>query len=105
MPDIAGWGRERLPQPPAGALFTLAPDWVCQTISPSTERIDRGSCGSNAREGVRHLWLLNPGPSTLEVYRLASEHWVLLATHEGDTSVRVEPYEAVEIDLKRLWGR
>lgn len=106
VPDLAGWRRARLPEMPEEAFFTLSPDWVCETISPSTERIDRGKkLRIYAREGVGQLWLVNPGPATLEVYRLESERWVLLASHEGDRQVRAEPFDAVEIDLKRLWGR
>ena len=42
---------------------------------------------------------------TLEIYRLEREYWVLLATHGGEDVVRAEPFDMVEIDLKRLWGR
>ena len=41
VPDIAGWRRERMPSFPSVPYFTLAPDWVCEVISPSTGRIDR----------------------------------------------------------------
>src|SRR4051812_49194820 len=30
VPDLAGWRRERMPQIPDAAAFTLAPDWVCE---------------------------------------------------------------------------
>jgi hypothetical protein len=49
--------------------------------------------------------LLDPNLETLETYRLQSGHWVLLATHAGDECVRAEPFDDIEIDLKRLWGR
>jgi len=55
-----------------------------------------------AREGVAHLWLVNPLARTLEVYRLAEKRWVLLATHEGDA--RAEPFDAVELELGALWA-
>jgi Uma2 family endonuclease len=42
VPDLGGWRRERLPAIPDTAFFSLAPDWVCEVLSPSTERIDRG---------------------------------------------------------------
>ena len=91
---------------PQTAYFTVPPDWVCETLSPSTEHIDRGKkLRIYAREGVGHLWLINPVLATLEDYRLEGGRWVLLVTHSGDVVVRVEPFEAVEIDLKRLWGR
>ena len=106
VPDLAGWRRTRLNELPAEAFFTLAPDWVCETLSPSTERIDRGKkLAIYAREGVAHLWLLNPIAETLEAYRLEHGRWLLLVTHAGDVAARVEPFDAVELELWRLWGR
>lgn len=105
VPDIAGWRRERLPRMPDEGFFAVAPDWICETLSPSTERIDRGKkLGIYAREGVGYLWLVNPTLATLESYRLEGGRWVLLGTHSGHISVRIEPFDAVEIDLSRLWG-
>ena len=106
VPDLAGWRRTRLPGMPTEAFFTLAPDWVCETLSPSTERIDRGKkLAIYAREGVGHLWLLNPIAETLEAYRLEQGRWLLLVTHAGDVAARIEPFDAVELELWRLWGR
>jgi Uma2 family endonuclease len=106
VPDLAGWRKERLPQLPSGAFFTAAPDWVCETVSPSTEHIDRGKkLRIYAREGVRNIWLINPATATLEVYRLEAGRWVLLDTHSGDVAARIEPFDAIEIDLERLWGK
>ena len=42
VPDIAGWRRERMPEFPTGAFCTLAPDWVCEVLSPSTRKLDLG---------------------------------------------------------------
>ncbi len=106
VPDIAGWRRERLPQLPRDAFLTVAPDWVCEVLSPATSRFDRTKkLPVYARAGVSHLWLLDPLAETLEVYRLESGHWVLLATHGGDEVVRAEPFEVVELELKSIWGR
>ena len=106
VPDLAGWRRTRLTELPEQAFFTQAPDWVCETLSPSTERIDRGKkLAIYAREGVAHLWLLNPVAETLEAYRLEQGRWTLLVTHAGDVAARIEPFDAVELVLWRLWGR
>jgi len=35
VPDLAGWRRERLPRIPAVPAMTLAPDWVCEVLSPA----------------------------------------------------------------------
>ena len=104
VPDLAGWRRERLPAVPHAEFLTLAPDWVCEVISPSTERLDRSrKMGIYAREGVTHLWLLDPIVRTLEVLRLEGDRWMVLATHSDVDVVRVEPFETVEIELPSLW--
>ena len=55
MPDRAGWRRERMPDYPDTAYFTLAPDWVCEVLSASTRRLDlREKRPDYAREGVAH---------------------------------------------------
>jgi Uma2 family endonuclease len=42
VPDLAAWRRTRLRALPPAAYLTLAPDWVCEVLSASTETIDRG---------------------------------------------------------------
>lgn len=71
VPDLTGWHRERLPTLPDRPWLDLAPDWLCEVLSPSTERIDRGrKLRIYAEAGVAHAWLLNPIERTLEVLRL-----------------------------------
>ena len=104
VPDLAGWRRERLPVVPDAPAMSLAPDWACEIISPSTEGMDRGlKLAIYAREGVPHLWLVNPKSRTLEVLSLANGRWTLLATHVGTALVRAEPFDVVELDLSALW--
>lgn len=105
VPDVAGWRRERLPSVPESPAVEVAPDWVCEILSPSTEKIDRTrKLPAYARHGVGHAWLLNPVARTLEVYRREGASWVLAASHGDDAIVRAEPFDAIEIDLLRLWG-
>jgi Uma2 family endonuclease len=33
--DLAGWRRERLPELPTTAYFTLPPDWICEIYHPA----------------------------------------------------------------------
>jgi Uma2 family endonuclease len=103
-PDLAGWRRARLPEEPDTAAMHLAPDWVCEFLSDSTEAIDRGAKRRiYRREGVGHLWLCDPRIRTLEVYRLEGGRWLELDTYEGDAKVRAEPFEEIEIDLGRVF--
>ncbi|HYH95424.1 Uma2 family endonuclease [Hyalangium sp.] len=105
VPDLAGWRRERMPRPPRTAAFTLAPDWVCEVLSTSTAALDRGvKLPVYAREGVRHVWFMDPGARTLEVLQLAGARYTLLVTHAGLARVHAPPFEALELELAFLWG-
>jgi len=104
VPDWAGWRRDRMPIFPNTPAFRLAPDWVCEVISPSTARIDRSrKMRIYAQQGVSHLWLVEPLLQTLEIYRLEGGRWVVVGTHAGDAAVRAEPFDAVELRLERWW--
>jgi len=104
VPDAAAWRRARMPAVPNAPWFSLAPDWACEVISPSTARIVRAKkMRILAREGVRHFWIVDPLARTLEVYRLEGTAWLLVVTHSGDAAVRCEPFEAVELSLSRWW--
>ncbi|HLL05970.1 MAG TPA: Uma2 family endonuclease [Myxococcaceae bacterium] len=105
VPDWAGWRRERMPRPPRTAAFTLAPDWLLEVLSPSTAALDRSAkLPVYAREGVRHVWFVDPEARTLEVLRLEGTRYTLLVTHTGLARVRAEPFEAIELELGFLWG-
>ncbi len=104
VPDLAAWRRERMPEYPNVAWFSLAPDWLCEVASPSTERFDRvDKLPIYARAGVAHAWIVNPTTRTLEVYRRDGSVWTLVGAHGGDAIVRAEPFEAFELELARLW--
>nr|AQQ75297.1 hypothetical protein [uncultured bacterium] len=104
VPDIAGWRRERLPSLPAAAYLTLAPDWVCEVLSPSTEALDRGQkLRIYAREGVVHAWLVEPLRKTVEVLALEGGDFRSIEQHDGDGRVRAQPFAAVELELRSLW--
>jgi Uma2 family endonuclease len=105
VPDIAGWRRERLPAVPNDAYFTLAPDWVCEVVSPSTEAIDRGrKLRVYARERVAHTWLVDPLSHTLEVLELKAGSLEPIAEHHGNSSIRARPFDAIELELRALWS-
>jgi len=107
VPDLAGWRRERMPELPETAYFALAPDWICEVLSASTEGVDRDEkMPIYAREGVRHAWLVDPIQRTLEVYVLgADRRFGPAVVHRDAARVRVEPFDAVELDLSVLWAR
>jgi Uma2 family endonuclease len=104
VPDLAGWRTERLPRLPETAYFDLVPDWACEVLSPSTERLDRGEkLAIYRREQVAHVWLVSPSARTVEVLRLTAEGFLLVAVHASPGPVRAEPFDAVELDLGLLF--
>lgn len=105
VPDLAGWRRERMPDVPAAAFVTIAPDWLAEIISPSTETIDRVTkLAIYARESVTHVWLINPLSRTLEVLEHGERGWNLLATYADETTIRARPFDEIELDLGALWS-
>jgi Uma2 family endonuclease len=58
-----------------------------------------------AREGVLHVWLIDPLQRTLEVIRLDGATYRLVATHRDDVVVHAEPFDAVGLELGALWAR
>ncbi|MGE3841122.1 MAG: Uma2 family endonuclease [Vicinamibacterales bacterium] len=105
VPDLAGWRRERMPRIPRTAYFSVAPDWVCEVLSPSTAVLDRArKLRIYAREGVGHAWLIDPVLQTLEILTLSSGHWAIVDTFAGTTPVRAEPFDAIDLELALLWS-
>ena len=106
VPDLAGWRREHLPRGPVDVAFTVAPDWICEILSPQSARRDRvQKMDVYHRVGVEWAWLVDPDARTLEVYRRHDGGWVRLAAFADDARVRAEPFDAIELDLATLWAR
>lgn len=104
VPDLAGWGRKRLPRLPDTAYFETAPDWVCEVLSPSTTRIDRtDKLTVYASFGVGHAWYVDPDARTLEVLALTSGKWLLAATFKDADPITAPPFEAHTFPLDVLW--
>ena len=105
VPDIAGWRRERLPRLPETAWLELAPDWICEVLSPGTARFDRvEKLPAYAEAGVAHAWLIDPGLRTLEAFVLHEGRWLLLGTRAEDDPVSLPPFDAVTFELGSLWA-
>jgi Uma2 family endonuclease len=104
VPDIAGWRAERLPALPDTPYFTLAPDWVCEVLSPSTENWDRGPKRRiYAGASVPFLWLVDPRAKLIEAFALTGSRWLLVGTVAGQDDVRLAPFDSISFPLKVLW--
>jgi Uma2 family endonuclease len=105
VPDLAGWRRERLPTLPDEVGIAVAPDWVCEVLSPSTRTYDLTEKRDIYREqGVGWLWFVDPLSKTLEAFALRDGSWVLIAALHDDAEVAVAPFEAAPFALSALWS-
>lgn len=104
VPDLAGWRHERMPLIPNVPFFELAPDWICEVLSPSTAKLDTVlKLPRYARAGVQYAWIVDPINRRLDVFRQEQGRWVLVEVPEADNRVRAVPFEAIELELDSLW--
>jgi Uma2 family endonuclease len=106
VPDLAGWRRDRMPAMTTDVpYFTLAPDWVCEVLSPRTAKLDRArKLPIYAREQVTHVWIVDPAERTLEILGREGSRWLLVGVWSDDALVRGEPFDAIEVELAALWA-
>ena len=103
VPDLAGWRKERMPIVPDVAFIDFVPDWICEILSPSTERNDRGRKRRiYANFGLSFYWLLNVPERQLEAYELRDGKFVLFETFEDGADVNAPPFAAVPFPLSDL---
>lgn len=103
-PDLAGWRRERMPEPPTDTSIRIVPDWVCEVLSPSNARYDRlKKFPYYARIGVQWLWVVDPAEQTLEVRHLRDGSWVVEQAFGDEQLARAKPFDAIELPLARMW--
>ncbi|MGH6924099.1 MAG: Uma2 family endonuclease [Propylenella sp.] len=104
VPDIAGWRRERLSGLPDVPYFEIAPDWVCEILSGSTERRDRTvKTRIYAEAQVPHFWLIDPRQQILEAFELSGGRWLKIGAWSADEEVRAPPFDAIAFSLADLW--
>lgn len=105
VPDLAAWRHDRLSEFPDTAWIEVAPDWVCEVLSPSTESYDRGDKQLiYAEAGVTHRWQINPVLRMLEVYEIKTGKWLLLGVFQDDARVAAAPFAEFGFSLDALWS-
>ena len=104
VPDLAGWRREQMPVEIETAYIETPPDWVCEILSPSTARLDRGPKRRvYAEAGIPYLWLLDLADGVLETFALTAGQWLLTGTVARGETVAAPPFDAVPFPLDDLF--
>ncbi|MBK1733347.1 Uma2 family endonuclease [Thiococcus pfennigii] len=102
--DIAGWRKERMPGRPSGVI-DLAPDWVCEIVSPGHERKDTLKLFTLLqRHRVPFYWLIWPEDRALIAYALDGGGYRVVRTLVDEPKARVPPFDAIELDLSYILG-
>ena len=103
-PDLAGWRRARLPDPGEIRPIEVAPDWVCEVLSPSTVSYDRVTKRDlYARHGVEHYWIVDVDARTVEAFGLIEGRWMISGNYDHHARARIPPFEEVELEIGRLF--
>jgi Uma2 family endonuclease len=106
-PDVAGWLRERLPEPPdeEDAVVEVRPDWVCEIISPRKAAHDlvRKKRIYHPCE-VPYYWAIDPRDESLTVLQWTDKGYLELLVAQRGERVRAEPFPSVELHVGVLFG-
>ena len=93
-----------MPTIPTTDYVTLAPDWACEVLTPKTRELDLDTKRPvYAREGVAHLWLIDPADRTLEAFEFRDGEWDLIASAKDAEPVTIAPFDAITFSLGDLW--
>jgi Uma2 family endonuclease len=102
--DIAGWRKERMPERPSGVI-ELAPDWVCEIVSPGHERKDALQIFLLLqRHRVPFYWLIWPEDRVLIAHQLDADGYRVVKTISGESRARIPPFDEAELDLAYILG-
>jgi Uma2 family endonuclease len=104
VPDMAGWRTGRAFGIAERAYIDTPPDWVCEVLSPSTEKYDRSDKQRiYATYLVGHVWHVNPTTKLLEVYERQDKAWLQTHVFKDQETVTAPPFESLSFNLGLLW--
>ncbi len=97
--DVAGWRKDRVPQKPKGVM-EIAPDWVCEIVSPGHEKKDTAyNFITLQRHKIPYYWIIWPEDVVLTAYKLIGNKYSVIKTIKGGGKVRIEPFAKIEFYL------
>jgi Uma2 family endonuclease len=103
-PDLAGWRRERLPEPPEKWLVRVVPDFVCEILSTNKRHDLVEKKRGYHRAHVGHYWIVDPVDQTLTVHRWHEDGYLEVLVAERGQTVRAEPFDAINLFVGVLFG-
>jgi Uma2 family endonuclease len=107
VPDISGWRLDdQAAVPPAFAFknpIVRVPDWCCEILSRSTEKVDREiKLPLYAEASIGWIWLVDPEARRAEIMKMADRKIELVDTVEGNVKRAIPPFASI-VDTSRWW--
>jgi Uma2 family endonuclease len=82
-----------------------APDLVAEILSPSTARIDRAiKLQTYARYGVSEYWIVNPVDTTVEIYMLREEGYLVAGVYTPGDTIDAGLFAEAKIAVNAVFG-
>ena len=93
-----------MPAFPETRPIDVVPDWLCEILSPSDGGRDRvRKADLYLHSGVPFYWIVDPEERTLEAFSATEGSWLRLGAWTDGASARIQPFEAIEIDVGSLF--
>jgi len=103
VPDLIGYRVERVPELPEENPLTILPDWVCEVLSPATEKEDTTiKRPLYAQCGIPWIWIVDPAKRIIEVYETVNNRPALTAIATEDERIVLPPF-GTEFDVGPFW--
>jgi len=84
----------------------VAPDWVCEVLSPGAANARRDRMlkpDHYHRAGVAWLWLLDPVARLVEAWRREEPGYLRVGAFQGFQEACIPPFDAVAFDMSAWW--
>ncbi len=103
--DAAGWRRDRVAERPRDWPVRVAPDWVCEIVSPRHEKTDLVDKPRVLHaQHVPYYWVIDPEERLLLVHRWSANGYTVITRATATDTVRAEPFDAIELAVGELFG-
>lgn len=105
VPDLAAWRRSTTGWPDLNETpVSLAPEWVAEVLSPTTERFDRREkMGAWGAMGVGWVWLVDVDGRRVETFANVRGTMVAGPVLAADAELAAEPFGVLGIAVARLF--
>lgn len=105
VPDLAAWRRSTTSWPDLHETpVSLAPEWVAEVLSPTTERFDRREkMGAWGAMGVGWVWLVDVDGRQVETFANVRGAMIPGPVLAADAELVAEPFGALGIAVARLF--